>query len=313
MTICQVYTEMKEKEQNRWYDELIWCPSQCYYYFMHGDEMFCVYLRWRHQDPWTVEVIKCENGDMSLDTNTSTWKAVCVPYFDDTELTKLKEYVLARLNIIMALWPHCEHHISLRIDDYKMLPPDVRDTVVEMTGDLLESCMTPARKIRTTHVGDVKALETLIQMDVRNHLSAHNGEPVAGEGLYINPDTVGITISKDSVMTDRTNFYPFSSLVRYNRKDGTFDVDKNATANVASTYYAFGTSRSAVCDKEGHDFRYNSSRNSLPPTKCICAWCHRKWVADYSDDIIHGDVWHEVEKFENQTRSDEELVDSWFR
>ena len=38
-----------EKQLNKWYDDLIWCPSQCYYYFMHDDDMYCINLRWRHQ------------------------------------------------------------------------------------------------------------------------------------------------------------------------------------------------------------------------------------------------------------------------
>jgi hypothetical protein len=66
----------KERELNTWYDDLLWCPSQCYYYFMHGNDMFCIYLRWRHQNPWTVEIIRCEEGDMSLSLDTSTWKWV---------------------------------------------------------------------------------------------------------------------------------------------------------------------------------------------------------------------------------------------
>ena len=28
-----------EKTLNTWYDDLLWCPSQCYYYFMHGDDI----------------------------------------------------------------------------------------------------------------------------------------------------------------------------------------------------------------------------------------------------------------------------------
>ena len=105
----------EKRELNTWYDALLWCPSQCYYYFMHGCDMFCIYLRWRRQNPWTVEI------------------------------------------------------------------------------------------------------------------------------------------------------------------------------------------------------SYNSTPNNLPPTKCICAWCHKKWQADYSGDIIHGEIWHEVDSFQNETRSDEELIASWFK
>lgn len=46
---------------NTWTDELIWCPSQCYYYLKdkNGD-YWCIYLRWRHRDPWTAELVPCD-------------------------------------------------------------------------------------------------------------------------------------------------------------------------------------------------------------------------------------------------------------
>ena len=78
----------------------------------------------------------------------------------------------------------------------------------------------------------------------------------------VNPDTADITVTNREKVTDPANFFPFTSLVCYDRKDGTFDVDKDATGNVAFTYYAFGTSREDICEQEGHDYRYNSSRNS---------------------------------------------------
>lgn len=89
---------MKEKQLNKWYDELIWCPSQCYYYFMHNGDMYCIYLRWRHQDPWTADIIKCAEGDYSLSSQTAIWKSIEIPFFKDSELDKLKEFVLSHLD-----------------------------------------------------------------------------------------------------------------------------------------------------------------------------------------------------------------------
>jgi hypothetical protein len=100
---------------NTWDDHLEhWCPAQCYYYFMHGDDLFCIYLRWRHVDPWTVEIIKCKHGDASLCSKESEWKWVKVPYFINDELDKLKEFIMDRLDIIMALWSQCEDCIDMR-------------------------------------------------------------------------------------------------------------------------------------------------------------------------------------------------------
>lgn len=51
-------------KENYWIEELIWCPSQCYYYFQNlkDNQNYCIYLRWRHRDPWTTELIKCDDS-----------------------------------------------------------------------------------------------------------------------------------------------------------------------------------------------------------------------------------------------------------
>ena len=52
---------MNEQLLGYWIEDLIWCPSQCYYYFLDpiSSQGYCIYLRWRHSDPWTAELIKC--------------------------------------------------------------------------------------------------------------------------------------------------------------------------------------------------------------------------------------------------------------
>lgn len=102
-------------ELNTWDDCLDhWCPAQCYYYFMHGDDLFCIYLRWRHDDPWTVNIIKCKQDDANGVPEEIEWKWVKMPYFIDDELDKLKEFVMNRLDTIMAFWPQCEDCIEIR-------------------------------------------------------------------------------------------------------------------------------------------------------------------------------------------------------
>lgn len=95
---------MMEKQLNKWYNSLIWCPSQCYYYFIHDGDMYCIYLRWRHQDPWTAEIAKCADGDFSLDNPNTIWKSIDVPFFKDSELDKLKEFIISRLDDSLELW-----------------------------------------------------------------------------------------------------------------------------------------------------------------------------------------------------------------
>ncbi len=43
-------TPDSEKKLNTWYDDLLWCPSQCYYYFIHGDDMFCAIFGIRNKN-----------------------------------------------------------------------------------------------------------------------------------------------------------------------------------------------------------------------------------------------------------------------
>lgn len=47
---------------NTWIEELDdWCPAQIYYYFIDSEgDRWCIYLRWRHQDPWTAELVHCD-------------------------------------------------------------------------------------------------------------------------------------------------------------------------------------------------------------------------------------------------------------
>ena len=70
---------MNEQLLGYWIEDLIWCPSQCYYYFLDpiSSQGYCIYLRWRHSDPWTAELIKC----------TSDWEFI---YDEPWEYIELK-------------------------------------------------------------------------------------------------------------------------------------------------------------------------------------------------------------------------------
>lgn len=47
---------------NQWLEHLhYWCPAQIYYYFLDKEGgRWCIYLRWRHEDPWTAELVRCD-------------------------------------------------------------------------------------------------------------------------------------------------------------------------------------------------------------------------------------------------------------
>ena len=85
---CEVRSYLKWSEWvntwglNEFYEDLIWCPSQIYYWFMVGSEMKLVYMRWRWSDPWSIEL--CNVKDPS---NPNDWS------FDGSETIDLgKEY-----------------------------------------------------------------------------------------------------------------------------------------------------------------------------------------------------------------------------
>ena len=45
----------------RWIEELLWCPSQCYRRIKCNGKVYTLYLRWRWEDPWQFKVAE---GDM---------------------------------------------------------------------------------------------------------------------------------------------------------------------------------------------------------------------------------------------------------
>ena len=90
---------------NRWYvDVRHWCPAQIKYYFQDLTGCnWCIYLRWRHQDPWTAELLRCDKDwafdDESPDNINLLEEKNHVPgtingYYYDEEYPFLMERVL---------------------------------------------------------------------------------------------------------------------------------------------------------------------------------------------------------------------------
>lgn len=59
-----------------------------------------------------------------------------------------------------------------------------------------------------------------------------------------------------------------------------------------------------LCKIFGHKPKYNFT---WMPTKAICARCHKKWIAKGS--LLNH--WIEVDEFDGETRTDEELINKW--
>src|SRR5882762_4666763 len=81
-----------------WKEDLLWCPSQLYRGFSIRRSFQTLlsaqaYCRWRHSDPWTVEVVDDE-GNTRLSWLTQ-WVSACIrlPYFKDHEYKPLELWV----------------------------------------------------------------------------------------------------------------------------------------------------------------------------------------------------------------------------
>ena len=65
--------------------------------------------------------------------------------------------------------------------------------------------------------------------------------------------------------------------------------------------------KSLICRIFGHKWRFNFPIRSLP-SKAMCARCHSKLK------FIPKELgWEEVSNFENEKRSDEQLIHEWFK
>ena len=72
-----------------WQSDLIRCPSQCYCEFEGDDQKYCIYLRWRWDDPWTAAIVPCDNY-WEWD-NITDWEYLDVPFYTHDEHVDLKE------------------------------------------------------------------------------------------------------------------------------------------------------------------------------------------------------------------------------
>ena len=79
----------------------------------------------------------------------------------------------------------------------------------------------------------------LLRMEVRDYITSHKDRIGVGDGIYVTPETADITVTNIKEVRDLSNFYPFTSLVKFDRKDNSYYVDKDATSDVAFTYYEY--------------------------------------------------------------------------
>ena len=51
-----------------------WCPSQIYYRFHDTlGKRWMIYLRWRHSDPWSAELLRCDEEGWRFPDGEDEW------------------------------------------------------------------------------------------------------------------------------------------------------------------------------------------------------------------------------------------------
>lgn len=80
---------IEERRYPIWDNDLIMCPSQCYCYFEADGKKYCIYLRWRWDDPWSAEIVPVDNQcDFTYDDN---WEYIETKFYSHDDYEKLQE------------------------------------------------------------------------------------------------------------------------------------------------------------------------------------------------------------------------------
>ena len=85
-----------------------WCPSQIYYRFHDTiGKRWMIYLRWRHSDPWSAELLRCDEEGWRFPDGEDEWQdlleeEIHIPgtishYYRDYEFAFLMEYALDKV------------------------------------------------------------------------------------------------------------------------------------------------------------------------------------------------------------------------
>lgn len=102
-------------------EELMYCPSQIYYYFtdMVNGEKYCLYLRWRYKNPWSASIVECD--DLYEFKNYGSRKIIETsrPYKEE-EHELLEEEMLDEIKKLFpeTYFPSKIKRLTVSIDEY---------------------------------------------------------------------------------------------------------------------------------------------------------------------------------------------------
>lgn len=112
-----------------WIEDLIWCPSQCYYYFKIDNQDYCIYLRWRYRDPWTAELItRGEDKD--------SWESIPIEGVYNEKDYKALE--MAAISALRGRFPNLPNPYKTNIE--------ILDTTVKITNEDIEEWLKNLKK-----------------------------------------------------------------------------------------------------------------------------------------------------------------------
>lgn len=81
-----------------WFDDMIWCPSQCYCRVQRGGKDYILYLRWRWDDPWQAHIVKNAASLADMHIENAEWSEDLFEkggiYFKDDEVEQAKTKLL---------------------------------------------------------------------------------------------------------------------------------------------------------------------------------------------------------------------------
>lgn len=89
---------LEEERLNTWSEDLIMCPSQIYFEFRDNLGILkTIYLRWRHDDPWTAEVFELD--EITREFKYDTGYYLNCPFYSHDDYPKLEEWCLKELGL----------------------------------------------------------------------------------------------------------------------------------------------------------------------------------------------------------------------
>jgi hypothetical protein len=105
--------ETEPLSMGAWLDDLIWSPSQCYYFLQYRGVNYILYLHWRWRDPWQAYVIRNVTSLDAMNQDPAVWSGDVFAMYEVR--FSAKELELAKEKIISLFYEYDGQFPELRI------------------------------------------------------------------------------------------------------------------------------------------------------------------------------------------------------